>query len=862
MISWVEKYVSWGLCAIPVPYGQKEPIIQWKKYQSEKPTKDELAAWFGGDEPTNVAVVCGAVSDNFYPLDFDSEDSIRAFFDYDKLLKGTPVVRTGRGYHVWFKSKNPISLSKRAVKELNVEFLGEGHFIIAPPSRHPSGKDYEFLNPDVETIAILEDYIEAMSDRVSKLLRKPYRLDIFREISQPKVFATEAPYRGPTPICITRMYKIKKGERNEVGMRVASFFLITRKLSNAWERFTKWNKGNDPPLEDAELKAIFDSVNKEGYIYGCDDPIKHELCVHPLSCPLFKYAVPPEVEEEVNRIADSDQPLTLIKSHLDNFIAGEDYNKQLIFLLLFSGKCKDPKMKQMILLSGDSGVGKTTLMSIADLFITKTVGRFTEHGLDYSNLEGFEILRLQEIGSMDEEKQGVATVKFLSPDDKGFIVEYTVRDPETGEFGTKQKILPPITFISSTTRLEVDPQYRRRCWIISPDESAEQTLRIKALIVKEEYEENEVRLGLRKWTSHDFSKMVLREYVRGIEDKPVFIPFVNSFLDILRFDILRVRGDYKKLCNLLKLYCNLNEKALPKIPLGGNDNVLATPRAVIDLLHIAEEPLTYMTSELEKRVANTLAWLEAAHLTEAGTEIGEDEREALIRLSGKADNTIRMYLNQLQKAGFLISTEVPAERGRPKKAWRLLQSVKAIKTKMSALSFKINITDSLMAEMSKEAQNWLNSISAKMGGGRESISWPTIMERYPIPPVFAKSHLGTEKPQNPNLTDYKPQNKNLTDKLPSFSAENYLGTEKPQNPNLTNILPSFLGDITLVEKLEAYMKENRRANIYQLEYDLGLSEETIRALAASSHLLKWNLDGDLEWASTTPPEGRGLPWRI
>ena len=61
--------------------------------------------------------------------------------------------------------------------------------------------------------------------------------------------------------------------------------------------------------------------------------------------------------------------------------------------------------------------GKTHLMRIADAFKTKSVGRFTAHALDYSNLQDYEVLRLKELGSMDQEFQGVSTVKFLSADD-------------------------------------------------------------------------------------------------------------------------------------------------------------------------------------------------------------------------------------------------------------------------------------------------------------------------------------------------------------------------------------------------------------------------------------------------------------
>lgn len=83
------------------------------------------------------------------------------------------------------------------------------------------------------------------------------------------------------------------------------------------------------------------------------------------------------------------------------------------------------------------------------------------------------MLRLQEIESMDQEFQGASTVKSLSPDDKGYTVEATEKDPKTRHFTTYQYRIPSITLITSKTRVEMDPQFERRVWILNSDESEE-----------------------------------------------------------------------------------------------------------------------------------------------------------------------------------------------------------------------------------------------------------------------------------------------------------------------------------------------------------------------------------------------------
>jgi Holliday junction resolvasome RuvABC ATP-dependent DNA helicase subunit len=178
-----------------------------------------------------------------------------------------------------------------------------------------------------------------------------------------------------------------------------------------------------------------------------------------------------EVMETVNHILGSQDPMQGVMYHLNNLIAGEEANKATIFLLLLSAKVEDAKRKQIILVKGEPGAGKTTLMGIADLFNTKKIGRFTAHALDYTDLSHFDVLELQEVGFLDQEDQGVSTLKFLSPDDKGYTVACTVRDKETGKFIAEEHRIPPITLIASTTRVELDPQFERRAWPINPDES-------------------------------------------------------------------------------------------------------------------------------------------------------------------------------------------------------------------------------------------------------------------------------------------------------------------------------------------------------------------------------------------------------
>jgi len=434
--------------------------------------------------------------------------------------------------------------------------------------------------------------------------------------------------------------------------------------------------------------------------------------------------VDPEIEAEVQKILESSDPLGKIKEYLDNIIAGEDANKLTIFLLLLSGKCEDPRLKQMILLKGEAGGGKTTLMTIADLFKTKQVGRFTEHALDYTTLEGYEVLKLKEIGVIDEEKQGVSTLKFLSAEDAGYIIEFTVKDKETGEFTTKTKRIPAITVISSTTRVALDPQYSRRNWILSPNETEKQTLKIARWIERSEREKAEVLLGLRKETSYSFSMKVLKALVREIKAISIIIPFTKTLLDILDSSSLRVRGDYKKILGLVKFYSILMQNHLPKIPTTNSHSVIVTPEVALEAVNVALGPLTLMTSELDKRTENTLQALNDLGVTAEGTPIDNDVRGKIAVRGGWASQTVRRYLNELENQGYLSSNEK-----RPK-TYRLLYDMSVIRQKLSGISEKMENTDNLILTMRKEAQEWLNLLSVTNSGGYPTII-SDIISKYP-----------------------------------------------------------------------------------------------------------------------------------
>ena len=155
-------YLTAGLSVLPLG-ADKKPVGKWEEYQTERATPGQASAW---NSPA-VGIVGGAISGNLWILDFDKEaeelyPAWRALLaaKYPALaaaLEGAPVARTSKGYHVYMRLPEPRGNEllagyyaeadgKRKVEKL-IETRGEGGYVVAPPSPHPSGARYQWLRP-------------------------------------------------------------------------------------------------------------------------------------------------------------------------------------------------------------------------------------------------------------------------------------------------------------------------------------------------------------------------------------------------------------------------------------------------------------------------------------------------------------------------------------------------------------------------------------------------------------------------------------------------------------------------------------------------------------------------------------------
>lgn len=137
------EYRRNGLAVLPIS-PDKKPYIPWLEFQDRQPTEEEINQWFDKWPKANVGIVTGPIS-GIFCIDCDNE---AAYQKIQELLPDsftTWVVKTPRGYHLYFAYPKGQTIGNAAGIMEAVDVRGNGGYIIAPPSINAEGKKYSWL---------------------------------------------------------------------------------------------------------------------------------------------------------------------------------------------------------------------------------------------------------------------------------------------------------------------------------------------------------------------------------------------------------------------------------------------------------------------------------------------------------------------------------------------------------------------------------------------------------------------------------------------------------------------------------------------------------------------------------------------
>ncbi|MBP5698804.1 MAG: DUF3987 domain-containing protein [Alphaproteobacteria bacterium] len=142
-------YSNHDIKVIPVKKQDKKPLTNhgWKDASDNEVVLQEWNKQFPN---CNIGIPTGAIN-NIFVVDVDGESGAQSLMalenTYGKL--NTPTVDTGKGKHLYFKMPENVDIKCSTSKIApHIDIRGNGGYVVAPPSIHPNGNKYTWINFD------------------------------------------------------------------------------------------------------------------------------------------------------------------------------------------------------------------------------------------------------------------------------------------------------------------------------------------------------------------------------------------------------------------------------------------------------------------------------------------------------------------------------------------------------------------------------------------------------------------------------------------------------------------------------------------------------------------------------------------
>jgi hypothetical protein len=134
-------YLHLSCSILPLRPCDKHPLLEWKPFQSRRPSEEEVRAWYRRWPAAGVGIICGLVS-GLVVLDLDPRNGGTLI---DQRVPRGPAVLTGGGGEHYYLGLIGERVPKIPSLLPGVDLQGEGSYVVAPPSVHPSGVAYRWV---------------------------------------------------------------------------------------------------------------------------------------------------------------------------------------------------------------------------------------------------------------------------------------------------------------------------------------------------------------------------------------------------------------------------------------------------------------------------------------------------------------------------------------------------------------------------------------------------------------------------------------------------------------------------------------------------------------------------------------------
>ena len=230
-LNYALHYLQKGFSIIPIAFKSKIPKSEllpngWKDFQERRPTIEEVKQWFSTGN-LNIAIITGKIS-NLVVVDIDDENAYKwaqKNFDTDTL-----TVKTSRGYHLYYKYPQNAQINNAVhFNNFKIDIRSDGGYVVAPPSIHENGHQYQWLNPNAPI--------------------KPL----------PRLFLQQQNQNAGVSMELIK--GVPKGMRNGTLTKIAGMlFGKGMNFDDALNFCTAWNNLNNPPLPEKEVLRTVKSI--------------------------------------------------------------------------------------------------------------------------------------------------------------------------------------------------------------------------------------------------------------------------------------------------------------------------------------------------------------------------------------------------------------------------------------------------------------------------------------------------------------------------------------------------------------------------------------------------------------------------
>ncbi len=244
MIRTAITLASRGMCVFPCMPREKTPATP-HGCKDATTDLDIIREWCQHEPNYNIGIATGSISKAFViDIDgIDAEGELRKLEAVHGELPASVEVITARGRHVYFQMPDQTVRNSASKVASGIDVRGDGGYVLAPPSLHPTGRAYCWSVDCADRIAAAPDWL-------------------LTKVAEPKPKGSRPAPAPPAEWRALLGNGVGEGQRDTTITRLCGY-LLRHRLDPyvALALLRSWNACSCmPPLPDADIERIVNSV--------------------------------------------------------------------------------------------------------------------------------------------------------------------------------------------------------------------------------------------------------------------------------------------------------------------------------------------------------------------------------------------------------------------------------------------------------------------------------------------------------------------------------------------------------------------------------------------------------------------------